>query len=99
MAPGALPVRHDQRVMDPGPNPFAFPAPQVVIDRLPRREVVRQKPPRTACAQQIQDRLNDLALGRAARATARRGIGDHRLDHGPLAVRQSLPSRRRGSLG
>src|ERR1019366_1916992 len=41
------------------PRAVKTPAPKVMIHRLPVREVVRQKPPRTSGAHQIQNRVQD----------------------------------------
>jgi hypothetical protein len=50
-----LTVGHHQGVLHPIPHAFALPAAQVVVDRLPRRPVVRPPPPRHPGAQEVED--------------------------------------------
>jgi hypothetical protein len=71
-------------------HPFPLLAAQVVVNRLPRGGIMRQQQPRAACAKQIQDRLDDLALRRAARATAWSCLRDHRLITGHWPFVRSL---------
>jgi len=58
LAPSAFAVGHDQTMMHAIPDALTSPAAQVVVDRLPRRKIVRQKPPSHAGTQEIQDRID-----------------------------------------
>src|SRR5215204_4329761 len=42
------------------PNPIEAPNPEVVMNSLPRREVVRQKPPATATTEHVEDSVKYL---------------------------------------
>jgi hypothetical protein len=57
-------------------SPLPLPAAQVVVDRLPRREVVWQQPPGAARPQDVEDCLDDLALFHLARASTRHCLQD-----------------------
>lgn len=46
--------------MDPFPGAIVTPRGEVVADRLPRREVVREHPPSAATASQIEARVDDF---------------------------------------
>src|SRR3954454_24757807 len=83
--------------MDAGPDAFASPALEVIIDRLPRREVGREKPPRAPGPQGIQDRVDELAGGSLARTPARHRIRHERRDHHPLRLSQIGPVASAGS--
>jgi len=88
LASSPFAVFEQQRMVEAIPDAFAFPSPQVVIDGLPRREVVRQKPLGAPGAQQIEDGVHDLALFGLARAASGAGVGDHGRNGGPLVVSQ-----------
>ena len=60
----------------------------VEVRRAPRRKIVRQLPPGATCSTQVQDRVNNFAQIDAARAPARFGRRNRRLDQSPLLVRQ-----------
>src|SRR5262249_35280928 len=70
------------------PGAVALPAPEVGVDGLPGRQVVRQQAPGPAGAQEVADAVDDLADVDAAGATTRLGGGDHRRQHSPLGVGQ-----------
>jgi hypothetical protein len=88
LATGSFTILEKQRMVDAGPDAFALPAAKVVVDRLPRRKVMRQEPPGASGAQQVEDGIDDLALVGLARAAAGAGVGDHGRDGGPLIVGQ-----------
>ena len=70
------------------PYALGLPAAQIVVDRLPGREIVRQQPPSRAGAELVENGLNDPALVRLPRPPAGFGVGDQRLKNGPLLVPQ-----------
>src|SRR4051794_18831208 len=74
--------------MDPVPDAVALPAAQIVIDRLPRRQVVRQQTPRHPGSQKIEDGIDQFPSRGLARASARFRLGDQRRDQRPLPIRQ-----------
>ena len=49
--------------MDPLAGTVKAPSPEVMVDRLPGREVVGQKSPGTATTHDVEDGLEDLAQG------------------------------------
>lgn len=49
--------------MDAGPGAVLSPQTEVMIDGLPRGQVVGQHPPRTAAAQHVEDGVQDLPVG------------------------------------
>jgi len=53
----------DQRVAYLGNNAARVPAPKVVVDGLPRGQVVGQIAPLAACCEDIQDGVDDFAQG------------------------------------
>src|SRR4051812_46531078 len=58
-----------ERVVNLLPQPAPAPAMEIVADRPFRREVMRQSGPRTACAQEIEDGIEDLAEVGGPRST------------------------------
>src|SRR5262245_51418190 len=56
-----LPVGHHQRMIDPLEQPAVAKGCEPTVNRLPRREIVRQKPPRTTRAHNVEGRIHDLA--------------------------------------
>jgi len=69
------------------PRPILAEALVIVVDRPPRRKIVRQLPPRAACTHDVQHRSDDLTRIDAARPTTGLGRRDPRLDQSPLTVR------------
>jgi hypothetical protein len=59
-APGEVAPQH---LVEPLPGTVFKPAPKVGIDQAPRRHIVGDKPPRTAGAQALQDRIDHFPLG------------------------------------
>jgi hypothetical protein len=49
--------------MHPLPGAVPTPAPEVLVDKLPWRQVMWHQTPRTAAAQDIKDAVEDLPLG------------------------------------
>ena len=88
LTPGALPIGHDKRVVDTVPDTLALPTTQIVVDRLPGREVMRQEPPCTAGPKGVEDGLDQLARGGLAGTAARLSLGDQGRNQGPLCVAQ-----------
>src|SRR5664279_2575347 len=76
-----------QRVVDPVGGALRVPPLEVPVHGVPRREVVRQLPPRASRAIHVQDRLNDPPawVDRRAAATAQ---WHHRLNQRPLLIGQ-----------
>jgi len=89
LPPGGLARRHQQRVVDRRPQPDVPPQIEVMLHRRHRREHGRrQHPPRQAAAQQIQQRLDDVAIAPHRRPSAMRTRRQERLQHRPFRVRQ-----------
>jgi hypothetical protein len=63
-----------------------FPAVEVPVHRLPRREVRRQLSPRTSRAHDVQDRIYDRAARVFLRAATGVDLREQGLDHRPLLV-------------
>jgi hypothetical protein len=53
----------DQRVADLGKHTSLLPPPKVVVDGLPRGQVVGQIAPLAACCEDIEDGVDDFAQG------------------------------------
>ena len=53
----------DQRVADLGKHTSLLPPPKVVVDGLPRGQVVGQIAPLAACCEDIEDGVRDFAQG------------------------------------
>jgi hypothetical protein len=71
VAPGALPVSQNERMVSRGPDAFSLPATQMVTDRLLWWEIVRQQSPRALGAQQVHNYRDDLSLGRLSGVASR----------------------------
>lgn len=68
-----------------------LPPGEVPVHRLPRREIHRQRPPRTTGTHHIQDRVHDVPTSMLLRPTTPRMTGrrrQQRLHHQPLRIRQ-----------
>ena len=68
-----------QGIMDLLPSAIPPPGPEVVVDRLPGRQVMRQQTPSTAGAQNVPDAIYHLTAGILGRAPARFDRRDQRL--------------------
>ena len=64
----AYPRALTQGGVHPFPGPIHSPEAEVVVDGLPRREVVGQKAPSTAAAYHVKNRVEDLAQAMQARS-------------------------------
>lgn len=75
---GSLPHLVSQGIMDPFPRAVDAPELDVVIDRLPGREVMGQEPPGTAGPDDIANRIEDLSPipGRTTTGLGRRNQGE-----------------------
>src|ERR1043166_6718221 len=65
------------------PGAVAFPGLEVVVDGLPRREVMRQGTPGTALAGQVEEGVDHLPHRGFPGSAARPRRGDQRLQQGP----------------
>src|SRR6185295_9179631 len=76
-----------QRIVEGRPSLVQTPGSEDMVDSLPRRVSFRQKPPRDATLENIQNRINHApALSRSAAELL--WSGNHRLQEFPLRVRQ-----------
>ena len=73
-------------VVAPFPGAISSPAPKVVIDDAPRRQIIGDKAPGTTGAQDIEDRTDDLPFGIGCRPTTWFGGRDQGCENLPLAV-------------
>jgi len=74
--------------MHPLPGAVGLPAAEVGVDRLPRREVVWQQPPRTAGAANVEYSGDQVAVTVLAWAAAGHRCRHKLLNVVPLQVRQ-----------
>ncbi|MEA2593742.1 MAG: hypothetical protein QOF01_211 [Thermomicrobiales bacterium] len=86
--PVGYPHLRPQRVVDRLPRAVPPPGRKVVVDGLPGRVVVGQRPPRDAIAQDVEDGVHQLAHVHGPWATTRLGRRQVRLQARPLAIRQ-----------
>jgi hypothetical protein len=77
-------------MVDVLPHTLLLPAAQIVVDRLPRWQIVRQKAPCNARPQEVEDGVDQLARCRLPRSTAVPSIRYHRRDQFPLRVCQIM---------
>src|SRR5262245_59146162 len=70
------------------PGAIVPPAPEVLIDNLPGRKVVRQQAPGTATTEDREDRIHDLTLGRFLGPPTGLGAGHQMFDQIPFFVAQ-----------
>src|ERR687886_2821560 len=70
------------------PNLLATGEPSIEIDRGPRRQVVREQPPRHPAAQHVKDRVEDLAKRPGPRSPTLFRLGHERLDQRPFGIGQ-----------
>jgi hypothetical protein len=76
------------RVVQPLPSAVDAPSSEVMKDGLPRWEVVRQKAPRAATPQDIEEGVEDLAPAVDRRSTGGSRDGKMRLQARPFCVRE-----------
>jgi hypothetical protein len=78
-----------QGSVDPLPGTIVSPAPKVVIDDAPGRQSVGDTPPRTAGAQDIQARIDNLPLGILLGSATGFGGRNQWCEHLPFALIES----------
>src|SRR5208282_5519564 len=92
VAPLGFPEPIAQCVVDERPGPILAPSPKVAINGLPRAEITRQQPPRTAGAYLIKDGIDQAATVELERSAtlcfSRFGSGNQRLDLVPFFISQ-----------
>jgi hypothetical protein len=84
--PGRHPHIATEQIMNQLPGTVLPPAPEVLVDNLPRRKVMGQQPPGTATPEDIEDRVQNFALGIFLRSAAWFGSGDQMLNQRPFTV-------------
>lgn len=75
-------------MVDVLPHTFLLPAAQIVVDRLPRRQVMREQPPGRTRPQEKQDGVDQLARRRLPRPSPGTRIRNHGRDQLPLRISQ-----------
>jgi hypothetical protein len=85
LPPCLLSDRRDQGRGELLPQPAVAPPPILPIDRLPRRKVVGQQPPRLPAAHKIEDRIEDLPIRPGARA-ASGAVAHGQQRHNPIPL-------------
>jgi len=77
-----------QNLVHPVPGAVGGPGPKPLVGDAPRRQIVRNQPPRAPTDQHITDRVDDQPPRVDVRTPTqlRRGPGQQRLDHRPLPV-------------
>ena len=61
LSAAALMIGKHEGVMDVLPHAFLLPAAQIIVDRLPRRQVMRQQPLGRTGSQKVENRVYQLA--------------------------------------
>src|SRR5215831_19989204 len=80
------PLAH--RVMHLRPDSLPAPRPRVMIDRMPRRQIVGQQFPCAAAANCVTDPIHDLAACMFGRTPSRFGCGHERFQAIPFGIRE-----------
>ena len=75
-----------EQVMHQLPSPIVAPAPKILIDDLPGREIMGQQAPSTATTQDIEDGVQDFTFGLLLGAAPRLGCGHIGGDQRPFLV-------------
>jgi hypothetical protein len=88
LPPDPLAIGHDQQVVDGLKQAGVPPQAEPAKDRALGRQVGRQEAPGNAAAQDIEDRVEDLAGGPAARTSSSVGLGQERREQRPFGVGQ-----------
>jgi hypothetical protein len=84
---------HAQGLQETIPDPFPLPPAKVVIDGLPPGKLMGQQAPGTPTAQDVQNRIDDLA-SRDKRPAALQGwLRDQRFQQLPLRIRETRRDR------
>jgi len=68
------------------PRPVVPPAPKILIDELPGREIMGQQAPGTATTQNIEDGVQDFPFGILLWSAPRLGCGHIGCDQRPFLV-------------
>ena len=88
----ALPSGHAhvtaEQIVPTLPGAIVPPAPEVLIDDLPRGKVMRQQAPGTATAQDVEDRLQDFTRRICLGPPTGLGGGHQMADHVPFFIAQ-----------
>ena len=77
-----------QSLVNPLPSAVGLPQPKIRVHRLPRREVMRQRSPRAASAQQVEHRIQQIAVTMPSRPASRLGSRNEVFDVVPLKIFQ-----------
>ena len=75
-------------MMDARQRAVVVPAPEIVIDRAAWRQILRQRGPLAASAQDIHQTIDDRPLIDGSLIAAPLGRGDQWFDQCPLLIRQ-----------
>ncbi len=75
-----------EQIMHQLPGAIFLPTPKVLVDNLPRRQVMGYQPPRTAAAHDIEDAVQDLPLGVLLGPAPRFGFRHQMFDQIPFFV-------------
>src|ERR1019366_7267216 len=70
------------------PGAISGPVLKVVVDRLPGREIMGQRPPRTTLASMVEKSIDDVAQVGLARSPTPTWPWEEGLEQSPLLVRQ-----------
>src|SRR5271169_1330441 len=81
VAPDPFAISHHERVVYPFKAPVVAPGGEPTVNRPPRRQVVRQQPPRAARPHDIEDAVYDFAHRPLAWPAHRAGLRQMRRDH------------------
>ena len=74
--------------MDAIESAVIVPAPEIVVQRASRRQILGDCRPLAACAEDIHQTVDDLALVDSPLVAAALGTRDQGPDHAPFSVRQ-----------
>jgi hypothetical protein len=72
--------------MHPLPGAVLAPAPEVLVDNLPRRQVMGHQTPRTAATHDVENAVEDFPLGVCLGPAPRFGFRHQMLDQLPFFV-------------
>src|SRR5262249_5436750 len=97
LSPRRLAYQFPHGAMDFFPQTLAAPQPEVMVNRTPRRQVVRKQFPSAAAADGVTDAIDDLASRVFGRTAARLGGWDEQLQILPLSIGEITVLRLAGS--
>src|SRR5262249_22536366 len=86
VSPRRLAYQFPHGAMDVFPQTLAAPQPEVMVNRTPRRQVVRKQFPSAAAADGVTDAIDDLPSRMFGRTAARLGGWDEQLQILPLSI-------------